>query len=200
MERPEKLVGALSRALKGLDLDARMREARAMALWDEIVGPVTAEKTHPLYINRGTLVVGVSSSAWANQLNLLKSQLLAQFEVRVGPGVVRELRWKTGPWDQAEALPGTAPAWRARPAPPAVEVPERDQLQATRLTEQIPDPALRDRIRRALLAAAGRQARARAAGWVPCGHCGVLHEPEPQGPPGPPLCPLCGLKARGLTE
>ena len=80
MRRPEPLARALKGALTGLNLDQRLRESQAMALWPDIVGDVTAAKTRPLYVNRGTLVVHVASSAWAHQLSLLKPRLLALIE------------------------------------------------------------------------------------------------------------------------
>lgn len=185
MAGPEKLSGALSRALKGLDLEARMREATAMALWPEIVGEVTAAKSHPLHVNRGTMVVAVASSAWANQLNLLKPKLLAAIEQRLGPGVIRDLRWRTGPHEtEAEAAPVFAPR-REGPAP------RLSDAQAAAIASQageIQDTPLASRLERVLRARAERQERLRQAGWLPCRRCGVLCDADPR---ADGLCPPC---------
>lgn len=194
MERPEKLAGALGRALKGLNMDLRVREAKAMALWPDIVGEVTAAKTRPLHVNRGTMVVGVASSAWANQLNLLKPQLLASLESRVGAGVIRDLRWKTGPWDDDPAGAGPAPVFGKRKLPDAPPLPPEEQQAIAELADAIGDEKVKSAVERALLAQAERRRRLAAAGWKPCDRCGVLFDPAPA-PPPLPLCPMCLLEA-----
>ena len=195
MERPEKLAGALGRALQGLNMDLRVREAKAMALWPDIVGEVTATKTKPLHVNRGTMVVGVASSAWANQLNLLKPQLLDSLEARVGAGVIRDLRWKTGPWDDGEAGSGPAPTFARRRLPDAPPLPESQKQAMADMVAPIDDQKLKSAVERALLAQAERRQRLAAAGWKPCDRCGVLFDPAPAAPPPLPLCPMCLLEA-----
>lgn len=215
MNRPEKLQGALSRALKGLNLELRMREARAMALWPDIVGAVTAAKARPLYVNRGTMVVGVTSSAWANQLNLMKDQILAGLESRVGPGVIRDLRWKSGPVEDG-TLPVPGMPFKLKKRPPSdldVSLPETELAAIRHQVEQIPDGKLAARIEQTLLAQARRRHRLRANGWSPCRRCGVLFDPadptltgpdDPASPEAPPklaaLCPVCRMELKPLVS
>ncbi|HEY9723585.1 MAG TPA: DUF721 domain-containing protein [Oscillatoriaceae cyanobacterium] len=185
MARPEKLAGALSRALKGLDVEARMREATAMALWSEIVGEVTAAKSHPLHVNRGTMVVAVASSAWANQLNLLKPKLLSAIEARLGPGVIRDLRWRTGPHETEAPTPEFVRP--PRPVSPLrLSAPQIAAIAAQ--AAEIADGPLASRLERVLRARAERQERLRQSGWVPCRACGVLCDTDPR---ADGLCPPC---------
>lgn len=207
----EKLSGAMTKALKGLNLDLRMREARAMALWPAIVGDVTASRTRALHVQRGTLVVAVESSAWANQLNLLKPQLLAKLAEKVGQGVVRDLRWRTGPIEEPEApTPNEAPGLRRAPSSdPPLEANEREAI--ARWIEAIPDPLLAARIQGTLEAQARRKKRHKQDGWAPCKRCGVLYDPndpaaqaggdEPVDPiAGSRLCPPCRMEWRAVLE
>jgi hypothetical protein len=207
MRRPEPLARALKGALAGLNLDQRLRESQAMALWPDIVGDVTAGKTRPLYVNRGTLVVQVASSAWAHQLSLLKPRLLASIEQRVGPGVIRDLRMKTGPEADPEAPVLPTEARRPRPVVEEAPLPAEEQDQIARLAQGVEDPQLRERLRKLLVAHARRKRRLREAGWLACQRCGCLHDAEADrlnAPPGPlanaPLCPVCRLELQPLVE
>jgi hypothetical protein len=230
MKEPEKLSGAMRRALKGLNLDQRMKEARAMALWPDVVGEMLAARTRPLHVNRGTLVVAVASSAWAQQLSLLKPQLIAKLAERVGPNVIRDLRWRTGP---QESLPGpeelaSEAGAGGRALPPAPPLPASEAQAIARLTGGIPDAKLAERIARTLEAQARRRLRQRESGWAPCRRCGVLYDPadrpvarqpapadggggevdvviRPAGPGEDPLalarlCPVCRLEVQAVLE
>lgn len=216
MNRPEKLHGALSRALKGLNLELRMREARAMALWPDIVGPVIAAKARPLYVNRGTMVVGVTSTTWSNQLNLMKDQILIGLEGRVGPGVIRELRYKSNA-NEDGSLPLPGMPFKLRSRPPSdlqISLPETELAAIRRQVEAIPDAKLAARIEQTLLAQARRRHRLRSSGWAPCRKCGVLFDPTdptltgpdpattgPASEGGPQLgalCPVCRMELKPL--
>ena len=66
--------------------------------WVRAVGPRIAERTEPVALHGGVLRVRVASAAWANELSLLASDIIA----RIGTcGVeVRELRFVIGPLTQ----------------------------------------------------------------------------------------------------
>jgi hypothetical protein len=207
VRRPEPLARAHKGALTGLNLDQRLRESQAMALWPDIVGDVTAAKTRPLYVNRGTLVVHVASSAWAHQLSLLKPRLLALIEQRVGPGVIRDLRMKTGQDRDPEAPEEVQEPRRQRLARLEVVVPAEEQERIANMAQGVADPQLQERLRKLLLAQARRKQRLRAAGWQACQRCGCLHDVEADrlnAAPGPlaaaPLCPVCRLELQPLVE
>jgi hypothetical protein len=223
MNRPEKLSSAMGFALKGLKLDQRMREGKAMALWPDIVGAVTAERTRPLYVNRGTMTVLVSSSAWANQLNLLKPKILAGLAERCGPGVIKDIRWRTGdsPPD-ADAPLGLVGGLKLRKKA-RVDGPPLSEAETAAIAAQvraIPDAELAKAIERTLTSQARRRARLRQVGWVPCRRCGVLHDegdrpflraprqevlgaPAPVPPPvdrlaEARLCPVCRMELNSI--
>lgn len=216
MSRPEKLHGALSRSLKGLNLELRMREARVMALWPEIVGPATASKSRALYVNRGTLTVAVNSSSWHNQLKLMRDQILIGIEQRVGPGVIRDIRFKNGLVD-GDPLPMPGMPFKAIGRPKSdleISLPETELASIRRQVEQIPDPKLASTIEKTLLAQARRRHRLRSAGWAPCRRCAVLFDPQdptltgtigieqttPEAAPLGALCPVCRLELKPLVE
>ena len=60
--------------------------------WPQIVGPEIAQHCSPLQFAEGVLTVRADSTAWATQLRLLSSSLLARLAEDVGEGTVEEIR------------------------------------------------------------------------------------------------------------
>jgi predicted nucleic acid-binding Zn ribbon protein len=72
-----------------------------MGRWPDIVGPDIAAHVEPLTFVDGILTVRADSTAWATQMRLLGSSLLARVEEEIGAGAVTELK-VVGP---------SAPSW-----------------------------------------------------------------------------------------
>jgi predicted nucleic acid-binding Zn ribbon protein len=72
-----------------------------MGRWPEIVGPDIAGHVEPLTFVDGVLTVRADSTAWATQMRLLASSLLARIDEEIGGGAVSELK-VVGP---------SAPSW-----------------------------------------------------------------------------------------
>lgn len=56
--------------------------------WQQIVGDALARHTRPLSLQDGVLTVAVDHPAWATQIHLLASDLLAKFEKELGETTV----------------------------------------------------------------------------------------------------------------
>jgi predicted nucleic acid-binding Zn ribbon protein len=69
------------------------------------VGEQIAEHAAPTVLREGVLTVVAESTAWATQLRMVQSQLLAKIAAAVGDGVVTALKI-TGP---------STPSWRKGP-------------------------------------------------------------------------------------
>jgi predicted nucleic acid-binding Zn ribbon protein len=74
-----------------------------MREWKLAVGPRIADRAHPVSLERGVLLVKVTSSAWANELQMLAPELVARLRVR--GHAVDQLRFRVGPLDQPERPP-----------------------------------------------------------------------------------------------
>ena len=72
-----------------------------MGRWPAIVGPGVAAHCTPVTYADGVLTVRAESTAWATQLRLMSSSLLARLEEEVGAGTVTELK----------VLGPSAPSW-----------------------------------------------------------------------------------------
>jgi predicted nucleic acid-binding Zn ribbon protein len=70
--------------------------------WQRVVGEQIAAHATPTGLRDGVLSVSAESTAWATQLRMVQSQLLAKIAAAVGDGVVTSLKI-VGP---------VAPSWR----------------------------------------------------------------------------------------
>jgi predicted nucleic acid-binding Zn ribbon protein len=86
--------------------DRPLAEGRVFAEWPRLVGQDVAAHCAPQTLAGGELRVSAESTAWATQLRLLSSTLLARLVAELGPEVVTKLvitgpttpSWKHGAW------------------------------------------------------------------------------------------------------
>lgn len=104
--RDPQPLGSLARDLaKKRGWTAQVAEGTVLGNWATVVGQQIADHAVPTALNEGVLSVAAESTAWATQLRMIQSQLLAKIAAAVGNGVVTSLRI-TGP---------AAPSWRKGP-------------------------------------------------------------------------------------
>ena len=101
--RDPQLLGAeLRRLAAGHGWSTDLAAATLAARWEQVVGADLAAHCRPGRLHDGELLVVADSTAWATQVRLLSTKLLARLSEVVGAGVVTRLRVR-GP---------TAPDWR----------------------------------------------------------------------------------------
>jgi predicted nucleic acid-binding Zn ribbon protein len=104
--RDPQLLGSATRNLaKSRGWNRRVSEGAVFGQWPAVVGDDIAEHATPTALREGVLSVSAESTAWATQLRMVQSQLLARIAAAVGDGVVTSLKI-TGP---------SAPSWRKGP-------------------------------------------------------------------------------------
>jgi predicted nucleic acid-binding Zn ribbon protein len=98
---PSLLGDQLDRLLldRGWNIDVAI--GSVMGRWPAIVGDEVAAHCAPVTFSDGVLTVRAESTAWATQLRLMSSTILARLETEVGKDAVTELRVQ-GP---------SAPSW-----------------------------------------------------------------------------------------
>jgi predicted nucleic acid-binding Zn ribbon protein len=84
---------------------SRVAEGTVFGQWPSVVGQQIAEHARPTTLRDGVLSVSAESTAWATQLRIIQTQLIAKIAAEVGDGVVTSLKI-TGP---------VAPSWRKGP-------------------------------------------------------------------------------------
>ncbi|MEV6274777.1 DUF721 family protein [Nocardia sp. NPDC051832] len=94
-----KLAGSLA---KSRGWSAKVAEGMVFGQWSTVVGEDIAAHANPVALKDGVLSIAAESTAWATQLRMLQSQILAKIAAAVGNGIVTQLKI-TGP---------AAPSWR----------------------------------------------------------------------------------------
>lgn len=187
--------GAVQSWLQSQELAQALRPHMAKARWAEVVGPQVAGVTQVEKVQNGTeLVVRVKNSVWANELVLLKGDMIRRLNAALGGSVLTDIHFKASGLSKKKKADTPAES----PLPPTPSDDELAQtvpsLEARRRVESavsgIKDETLRSRVRRAMLRAARAEQWKRDQGWQPCARCGALTFSSPASP-SPFLCPLC---------
>ena len=98
-------------------------ERLAVPSWAQTVGKTIARHTRAVGIFEGTLVVDVEDAIWEKNLRLLQPQIMEKLTATLGPGKVRNIRFKI-------AIPKRAPQ-------------REDNLISADEADSIQDPILR---------------------------------------------------------
>lgn len=91
-----------SRLVKERGWSSPVAVGSVIARWSELVGPSVAAHCTPESFENTVLQVRCDSTAWATQLRLLSSSLIARFDKELGPGIVTRL----------DVIGPVAPNWR----------------------------------------------------------------------------------------
>lgn len=93
--RLRPIAESLTEALKATGLDAEVKRAGVLLLWPKVVGSQIAGVTEPrLLTEDGTLVVGVRTHGWMNELSLMEKQLIARLAATGAAVPVKRIRWE----------------------------------------------------------------------------------------------------------
>ncbi len=198
--KPKSLASAASgvqAVLKAGDLWQALRPHMAKAKWAEVVGPQVAAVTQVEKVQGTELVVRVKNSVWANELTLLKGDMLRRLNLALGGPVLSGIRFKASGLAQKKD--------KARVSAVPI-LPDGDALAQIRLSgdvlgrleavvQPITDEGLRARVRASLLRAARLEAWKRAHEWRPCLCCGALLPLAGL----PHLCALCRVAPASST-
>jgi predicted nucleic acid-binding Zn ribbon protein len=136
--------------LKLRGISDEVRKNRILTEWDDLVGPRIAARTRPYGISGNTLIIDVVSSAWLQELTLLRGQLLPQLLARVGePKLFGDLKFKlagrTGPQPEPPRRRAKTVAPEPRATAPATGL-AREKI--AREVEAVDDLELRELIAR----------------------------------------------------
>ena len=87
----------LTQLLKSLSLEKVSHQAAIFSLWERAVGKEIAVHAQPEELRADRLYVRVRSSAWIQELTLLKPTLLANLNAALGENIVGDLVLRLGP-------------------------------------------------------------------------------------------------------
>jgi hypothetical protein len=151
--RPAK--DAIIDALKMRGISDAVRAERIVSEWTEMVGPKIAARTRPDGVHERVLMIEVASSAWLQELNLLRAQILAGLLDRVGePRLFDEMRFRIAGRTSRDrpVPPKPRPRLSPPPKPPAVPASGLAREQIVREVDVVDDAELRELIARVRIA------------------------------------------------
>ena len=102
---PQPFGAVLARLVKARGWQQPAAEGRIFGMWPELVGADLAQHCRPVRLEGGELAIEAESTAWATQLQLLRTRLLARFKAELGADIVAKLTirgpvgpsWQRGP-------------------------------------------------------------------------------------------------------
>ncbi len=107
---PVPLSADLARCLEALDIPQVSLLASLHKAWPGIVGPLLSGKAVPGRFRNGVLTIVVRNHAWAQELQMRKTDLLSRIVAATGPkSPVAELRFAVGDVASPEERGGGAP-------------------------------------------------------------------------------------------
>ena len=93
--RPRAIAEALRDLLKVTGLEKDVARAGVLQAWPQLVGTQIAAVTVPRTMSEdGTLVVGVKTNGWMQELSMMERQLVAKLAAAGGPTPVKRIRWE----------------------------------------------------------------------------------------------------------
>ena len=114
--QPVRIVEAIPVAFQRLGLESRFRQGKIWAVWPTVVGPQIARHAQPHGLWQGRLIVHVTDPVWLHHLSMMRHQVMAALNEKLGGSVVRDLILRIG---EVPAMPVQPPASpRPSQAPP----------------------------------------------------------------------------------
>jgi hypothetical protein len=124
--------------LRRLPSSAALIESVVCALWNDVVGEALARRTRPIRLQGTTLIVSVPSPVWQRELQPMRAEMVRKLEQRLGPGMVRQLEFKSDAAFDQEGSPQSA-AHLGNPAA-GLKLPTED-IQDGELRKRLADAA-----------------------------------------------------------
>src|SRR5512139_193990 len=145
----ESAASAITSVLKLHGIADRVRAERLVTEWTERVGPKIAQRTRPDGVHERTLWIEVATSAWLQELNLLRAQLLANLVERLGePRLFDDLKFRLAGRRNKHpvVVPRPRPVAPPKPLPPPATGVAREAI--VREVSAVDDAELRELIAR----------------------------------------------------
>jgi predicted nucleic acid-binding Zn ribbon protein len=137
----EKLGATIEKLLSRRGFASKLKEYRVFGQWERAVGAVIARHAQPSAVRGRKLTVTVDSSAWMQQLSLLRPEIINKVNACLREDAVETIALRIGELD----LPA-APSHE--PRPPAGTLDAGERRKAEEYVAAIADPEVRESFRR----------------------------------------------------
>jgi len=133
----EQLSATIEKLLASRGLGSKLKEYRVFGQWRRAVGDVIAGHAQPTMVRGKKLTVTVDSSAWMQQLALLKPEIMEKLNAAMGANAVDNITLKLG---EVEAQP----RGRGKIQKPSLpQLVSEDRARIEELAQAIADPEVR---------------------------------------------------------
>lgn len=136
----------LGKALKQRNISLRLKDQHLWDAWNRAVGKTISAQTRVDRLDRDTLFVKVSSPAWMQQLQFMKSEILVQLNAALGKESVRNLFFSIGEISPVLNKKTVSPA--LKPDPDILK--ERDKRLIEECASSLRDGELSNILKRAM--------------------------------------------------
>jgi predicted nucleic acid-binding Zn ribbon protein len=136
----EKLSSTIEKILNDRGWGAKLKEYRVFSLWRKAVGPGIARHAQPSSIRGKRLTVVVDSSAWMQQLSLMKPEVLSRVNDRLGPDGIEDITLRLGELERPDERPE-----EFQPTAGTLEAGEQKRIEEC--IAGIKDPETRDALK-----------------------------------------------------
>jgi predicted nucleic acid-binding Zn ribbon protein len=92
----EKVDRILDSIIRSLGLSKKFREGKAMAHWEEAVGPEISRHTAPIKVRDSKLFVEVDGASWRTELMFLKKKILIRLNSLSDETVITDIIFVAG--------------------------------------------------------------------------------------------------------
>ena len=89
----ENIADVIDSALMNLGLKKSIEKQKALTYWEKVVGGKIASNTQAIKIKKQVLYVNASSSVWAQELSLMKKQLIGKLNSCLGEEAISDIRF-----------------------------------------------------------------------------------------------------------
>ena len=121
----EKLSSTIEKILRDRGWGAKLKEYRIYGIWEKAVGKGIARHARPAGMRGKKLTVMVDSSAWMQQLSLLKPEIMGKVNQHLREDAVESITLKLGEFE-----PSSVPRDEYRPAPGTLGPEEQTRIDA----------------------------------------------------------------------
>lgn len=139
MPKIVKLSNMLGALLKARGMEGHLNGYRIFGQWEKTVGPAIARHARPLSVRGKRLFLAVDSSAWMQQLSLLKPEIIEKVNRSLGKDAIGDIKLALGEIGaaamhaQQDAVTGQLTAEeRGRIEETVVQIRDADVRQAVR--------------------------------------------------------------------
>ena len=88
---PEQIGKILTKSLRNLRIDRRIKEQSIVLNWKQVVGERIASQANPVKVRDSILFVSVENASWRNELFFMKRKIMEQLNQSVKANVIKDI-------------------------------------------------------------------------------------------------------------